>query len=393
MATVLLVVIYIAFIALGIPDSLFGAVWPAIYPDFGLPVSSASFVTLTVSACTVTSSLLSARLINRFGTARITFFSTALTAAALLGFSISGNILWMMLFAVPLGLGAGAIDSALNNYIALNYSAVHMNFLHCFYGVGVSLSPYLMSLVLGGESGWRGGYRTMALIQTLITLICALSLPLWKKVNARENGGEEAPARTLSPGELVKMPGVRMVWLFFASSCAIEYTCGSWGSTYLVNARALPVDAAAGVVTFYYLGMTLGRFLSGLLSSRLTCWQIIRTGLLIMAAALGLLIAPLPLPFARAGLLLMGLGIGPLFPNMTHLTPQSFGRDVSQSIMGTQLAASYLGVMGVPPLFGLLAQAMGAGVFPYFLTVFFALLLTSTVLLIRVLKKDGRYGG
>ena len=394
MVTLLLVVIYIAFIGLGIPDSLFGALWPAIYPEFELPLSAASFVTLTVSGCTVVSSLLSARLINRFGTARINTVSTAPNACALLGFSFSGNILWMMCFGIPLGLGAGAIDSALNNYVALNYSAIHMNFLHCFYGVGVSLSPYLMSLILGGTGGWRTGYRTMFVIQTFITLIVTFSIPLWKRVSAREQGGDEGhPARTLSLKELAQMRSVRMVWLFFAASCAIECTCGGWGATYLVNARSLPVDAAAGIVTFYYLGMTLGRFLSGILSSRLTCWQIIRMGMTVIGGALVLLLLPLPIGFACAGLLLMGLGVGPLFPNMTHLTPQSFGRDVSQSIIGSQLAASYLGIMGIPPLFGLLAQCIGTDIFPWFVLIFFVLLVLSARLLVDGLKKEGHYNG
>ncbi len=390
MATALLVVIYIAFIGLGIPDSLFGAVWPAIYPEFGLPVSAAVIVALTNTFCTIVSSLLSARLINRFGTAKIVAVSTALTAAALLGFSVSGNIWWMCLFALPLGMGAGAIDSALNNYIALNYRAIHMNFLHCFYGVGVSLSPYIMSLVLSGAGGWRAGYRTMFAVQAVISLIAILSLPLWKKVQAKEAGAEDAPARTLSFREMWNMKSVRMVWLFFAASCSIEYTCGSWGSTYLVNARGLAVDAAAGMVTFYYVGMTLGRFLSGVLSSRLTPWQLVRLSLAVMLLALIMLLLPLPIGFACSGLLLMGLGIGPLFPNMVHLTPENFGKDVSQSVMGTQMAASYSGILIIPSLFGLLAQTIGAVVFPWFLAALYVLMASGILLLIHYLKADGR---
>ena len=232
MATLLLIVIYIAFIGLGIPDSLFGTAWPAIYTEMDLPVSWASFVTVIVSGGTIVSSLLSARVINRFGTAAVTAVSTAMTALALFGFSVSGSMLWLCLFAVPLGLGAGSVDTALNNYVALHYKAVHMNFLHCFYGIGVSLSPYLMSLALSGHS-WRSGYRTVFWIQLGITAVTVLSLPLWKKAAAaRAADAPESPARTVGFGTLLKNRQVRLACLVFIGSCGLEYTCGTWGSTF-----------------------------------------------------------------------------------------------------------------------------------------------------------------
>lgn len=391
MATVLLVIIYIAFIGLGIPDSLFGAAWPAIYPQFDVPMSYASFVTILISGGTVISSLISARLINRFGTGKVTAVCTTLTALALLGFSISGSMVWLCLFAIPLGLGAGSIDSALNNYVALHYKATHMSFLHCFYGVGITLSPYLMSLALGAENDWQQGYRIVALIQTVIALITIFSLPLWKKIRDAAPQAESGPVRTLKFREMAAMPTVRTVWLVFIGSCAIEYTCNTWGSTYLVDIKGMAVDEAAEVITLYYIGMTLGRFLSGVLANRLSSWKLIHIGQTVVLIAVILLLLPLPAPAAVAALFLIGLGNGPIFPNLVHLTPRNFGAEISQSVMGTQMAAASTGIMLMPPIFGLLVQGLGVGLFPYFLTAMFLLMIVCTVLLVRGLKKQGRY--
>lgn len=391
MATVLLVIIYIAFIGLGIPDSLFGAAWPAIYPQFDVPMSYASFVTILISGGTVISSLISARLINRFGTGKVTAVCTTLTALALLGFSISGSMVWLCLFAIPLGLGAGSIDSALNNYVALHYKATHMSFLHCFYGVGITLSPYLMSLALGAENDWQRGYRIVALIQTAIALITIFSLPLWKKIRDAAPQAESGPVRTLKFREMAAMPTVRTVWLVFIGSCAIEYTCNTWGSTYLVDIKGMAVDEAAEVITLYYIGMTLGRFLSGVLANRLSSWKLIHIGQTVVLIAVILLLLPLPAPAAVAALFLIGLGNGPIFPNLVHLTPRNFGAEISQSVMGTQMAAASTGIMLMPPIFGLLVQGLGVGLFPYYLTAMFLLMIVCTVLLVRGLKKQGRY--
>ena len=279
MATILLIVIYIAFIGLGIPDSLFGAAWPEIYAQFAVPVSYANFVTLLISGGTVISSLMSARLINRFGAAKITAASTSMTALALLGFSFSQNMIWLCLSAVPLGLGAGAIDSALNNYVAIHYTAAHMSFIACFYGIGITVSPYLMSLALSGENGWRGGYRVVSYIQIAIAALTVLSLPLWGKVRENRSGREEESApRTASLRELAKNPSIRLVWLIFIGSCAVEFTCNTWGSTFLVAVKGMAADQAAQMITVYYVGMTLGRFLSGLAARRVRSWDLIRIG-------------------------------------------------------------------------------------------------------------------
>lgn len=378
MATLLLIVIYIAFIGLGVPDSLFGTAWPAIYTDLDLPVSWASIVTIIVSCGTIISSLLSSWLISRFGTGKITAVSTLMTALALLGFSCSDSILWLCLCAVPLGLGAGSIDTALNNYVALHYEASHMNFLHCFYGVGVSLSPYLMSLALS-QGTWENGYRTVFWFQLAIAALTILTLPLWKKVRHSKNGEEEEEApRVVSFPTLMKMPRVRMACLVFIGYCALEYTCGTWGSTFLVNAKGAPADTAARMVTFYYIGLALGRFLSGVLAGRLHSRQLVKIGQTILLAAIASLFLPLPSAFCSVSLFFIGLGNGPIFPNMLHLTPELFGKDLSQAVIGAEMATSYVGVLLAPALFGLIAQNITAALFPVYLLVLYALMITGT---------------
>lgn len=387
MATLLLIVIYIAFIGLGVPDSLFGTAWPAIYTDLNLPVSWASIVTIIVSCGTITSSLLSSWLISRFGTGKITAVSTLMTALALLGFSCSDSMLWLCLCAIPLGLGAGSIDTALNNYVALHYKASHMNFLHCFYGIGVSLSPYLMSLALS-KGTWEGGYRAVFWFQLAIAALTALALPLWKKVRHAQNGEEEEETpRVLSFPALMKMPKVRMACLVFIGYCALEYTCGTWGSTFLVNAKGAAADTAARMVTFYYVGLALGRFLSGVLAGRLHSRQLVKIGQMILLAAVVSLFLPLPFAFCSVSLFFIGLGNGPIFPNMLHLTPELFGKDLSQAVIGAEMATSYIGVLLAPALFGLIAQNVTAALFPVYLLVLYALMITGTAA--SVYKKDG----
>ena len=387
MATLLLIVIYIAFIGLGVPDSLFGTAWPAIYTDLNLPVSWASIVTIIVSCGTITSSLLSSWLISRFGTGKITAVSTLMTALALLGFSCSDSMLWLCLCAIPLGLGAGSIDTALNNYVALHYKASHMNFLHCFYGIGVSLSPYLMSLALS-KGTWEGGYRAVFWFQLAIAALTALALPLRKKVRHAQNGEEaEETPRVLSFPALMKMPKVRMACLVFIGYCALEYTCGTWGSTFLVNAKGAAADTAARMVTFYYVGLALGRFLSGVLAGLLHSRQLVKIGQMILLAAVVSLFLPLPFAFCSVSLFFIGLGNGPIFPNMLHLTPELFGKDLSQAVIGAEMATSYIGVLLAPALFGLIAQNVTAALFPVYLLVLYALMITGTAA--SVYKKDG----
>lgn len=385
MSTLLLIVIYITFIGLGIPDSLFGTAWPAIYSAFGVAISHANFVTSIISGGTILSSLLSTRLIKCFGTAKVTAVSTAMTAGALLGFSIAPNIIFLCLFAVPLGIGAGAIDTALNNYVALHYRAVHMNFLHCFYGIGVSLSPYLMSLMLSATGNWRQGYQTVFWVQLGIAIMTIISIPLWKKVNSTDSY-EEENALVIGIIDLLKDQKVRRVCLVFLGSCAIEYTCGVWGSTFLVTEKQMAVDAAAKVIMFYYIGMALGRFSSGVLALKCTSQQMIKIGQCITLIAIALLLLPLS-PIATSGaLFLIGLGNGPIFPNMIHLTPENFGKERSQAVVSIQMSASYISILLAPVLFGLLAQFISLALFPYYLCAMLFIMLLGTFLTRKSIK-------
>lgn len=389
MATVLLVIIYLAFISLGLPDSLFGTAWPAIYPEFSLPFSMGSIFTVIMTCGTITSSLFSSRVIAKYGTGKVTAVSTAMTAAALLGFSVSGSFLPLCFLAIPLGLGAGAIDSGLNNYVALHYTSSQMSLLHCFYGIGITISPYLMSRLLVTSAGWRGGYRVAFFIQVGIALVLFLTLPLWKKVGGKE-AQEEAPVKVLSLRELSKIPGVKNMWLLFLTSCGIENATNCWGSTFLVEAKGMAPDQAAKVMIFYFVGFTLGRLLSGILATRLSCWKIIRMGMLVMSAAVLLLLLPLPGFAVVLALFLLGMGNSPLFPNFTYLTPQNFGADISQSVIGAQMAASNTGFLAAPLLCGLLGQIFGMGVFPIYLAVLFVCLGFGVAHIQKTMKAAGK---
>ena len=393
MATLLIIIIYIAFIGLGIPDSLFGAAWPAVYSEFSLPISMGSAVTVTSTVCTIISSLNSAKLLNRFGTPKVTVVSTAMTALGLLGYSLSNSIWWLCLLSLPLGLGAGAIDTGLNNYVALHYNATHMSFLHCFYGIGVSISPYLMSLMLSATGNWRYGYRSAFYIQVVITLLILLSLPLWKRVRHKQyaSSHEEVQPVTLKLGSMLKMPSVIACSMMFLTSCAIESVCGVWGSTYLVTSKGLDPAKAAAVVTFYYVGMALGRFFSGILASRLSAWKIIHIGQIFTLAAIVVLALPFGSEISALGLFLIGVGNAPLFPNLNHLTPQNFGAQYSQSVMGVQMSGGYVGFLVISPLFGILAQFFGTKILPTYLLVIYAFMMLATFAMVRIMKKENRY--
>ena len=376
MATLLLIVIFIDFIGLGIPDSLFGAAWPAINYDFGLPISAANAVTVTMTVCSIISSLMSAKLTERFSTSKIAAVSTVLTAVGLFGFSISKNIYMMFFFTLFLGFGAGAIDAALNNYVAVHYKASHMNFLHCFYGIGVTLSPYIMSLALKNRS-WESGYRWASIIQLVISVIAFASLPLWQK-NGILSGVSEENSKS-SFAELIKLPGVKSTWLVLFGSCSLEYVSGTWASSFLVNSRGLTADKAALFITVYYGGMAFGRFLSGILSTKLKPQQIIAIGTILIIPASALVSQPFVPFLCAAGLFLIGLGNGPLYPNMVHLTPIRFGKKMSQMVMGSQMAAAYIGILSMPALTGFLAQKFSTDIFPYCLIILYGIMLISLI--------------
>lgn len=388
MATVLLIIIYIAFIGLGVPDSLIGSAWPAIHTELEIPVEAVSVLTLLISGCTVLSSMFSAGILNKLGTAKVTAFSTAMTAAALLGYSFAPSFWFMIPLAVVLGLGAGAIDSGLNNYVALHFKASHMNFLHCFYGVGVSLSPYLMSQALG-NAGWRGGYRYAFYVQAVIALLLIVSVTLWKKTSSAYETEEKGVNLTLL--QIAKMPEVRQVWIIMLVTNAIEYACGVWGSTYLVEEKGFSAEHGALGLTVYYVGMSIGRFVSGLLSDKIRTWKRIGIGTVILAPAIAVMLLPLHGAVTVAGLFFIGLGNGSIYPNMIHLTPHNFGKEVSQSIMGSQIAFAYIGVMLAPPTVSLISGMLSIKVYPVLLAALYLIMVVALKCFINRLKKQGKY--
>ena len=389
MSTLLLIIIYISFIGLGVPDSLIGSAWPAIHAELGIPVEFVSILTFLISGCTVLSSMFSTRILNKLGTAKVTAFSTAMTALSLLGFSLVPSFLFMIPLAIVLGLGAGAIDSGLNNFVALHCKASHMNFLHCFYGVGVSLSPYIMSQAFS-NIGWRGGYRYAFYVQLAIALILTFSIPLWKKNSLTQEKDEEGGI-TLSITEMIKKSEVRKVWVIMLMTNAIEYACGVWGSTYLVEEKGFEIEHGALALTIYYVGMSIGRFVSGLLANKIKTWKRIFIGCVILAPAIIMMILPLNGVFAVVGLFLIGLGNGSIYPNMIHLTPHNFGKEVSQSIMGSQIAFAYIGVMLAPPIVSLISSVFGIKVYPVLLALLYVVMVITIKCFVNRLKKQGRY--
>ena len=389
MTTVLLIVIYVAFIGLGIPDSLIGSAWPAIHTELGIPVEMVSILTFLISGCTVLSSMFSTKILNKLGTARVTALSTAMTALSLFGFSLVPSFWFMIPLAIILGLGAGAIDSGLNNYVALHCKASHMNFLHCFYGVGVSLSPYIMSQAFA-NAGWRGGYRYAFYVQLAIALLLIFSIPLWKKNSSIQEADEEGGV-TLKVAEMIKKSEVRQVWIIMLMTNAIEYACGVWGSTYLVEEKGFEIEHGALALTIYYVGMSIGRFASGLLANKIKTWKRIFIGSIILAPAIVVLLLPLSGVFAVVGLFLIGLGNGSIYPNMIHLTPHNFGKEVSQSIMGSQIAFAYIGVMLAPPMVSFISGVFSIKVYPVLLSILYVVMVITIKCFVNRLKKQGRY--
>ncbi len=388
MLATLLIVIFISFIGVGLPDSVLGTAWPAIYREFNLPISLAGYITSAVSIGTIISSLMSSRLINKFGTGLVTAFSTLLTALALFGFAFTKNPIFFFLLAIPLGLGAGAIDTALNAFVAMHYSASQMSFLHCFYGIGVAASPFIMSMALGSNGDWRQGYFTVAVIQAFIALISFLFLPVWHKVQKKDAVENEISPKTLSAAKLVKTPGVLLSCFTFFFNCALELTAGSWSSSFFVNTKGVGADKAALITMLFYIGLSCGRLLSGFLAGKLGRRRILRISLYLQLFAVLIFVLPLPTAVSAVSLFLIGLGIGPVYPNLVHLTPKNFGEDIAQSVMGLQQAMTYAGIMLMPWLFGVLAQAFSTALLPYYLMLmllFYGLTFTA---LMRAVKKE-----
>lgn len=368
--TVLLVIIYLAFISLGLPDSLLGSAWPAMYETFGVSISSAGIISMIVAGGTIVSSLLSDRLIRRLGTSYVTLISVSMTAVALLGISLSGNFVSVCLWAVPLGLGAGSVDAALNNFVALHYKAAHMNWLHSFWGIGTIIGPLIISSALMHSGTWNSAYRLISILQFALVAILICSLPLWKKAKNPASAQPSEQRVPLGISGAVKLPKAKPTLIAFFCYCAIEQTVMLWGSSYLVVVRGIAEEIAAGYISLFFIGITAGRILSGFLSIKLSQKRLIWLGQVLIGLGVFTLFLPLPASFALVGLLLIGLGCAPIFPSLLHETPNTFGKSRSQSLMGIQMASAYLGTTFMPPLFGLLAGALGYRLFPFYLTAF-----------------------
>lgn len=383
MFSLLLALIYVSFISLGLPDSLLGSAWPQMQESLGVSLSLGGVISFLITANTILSSLMSHRVIQRFGTGGVTMCSVAMTALALLGFSLSNSFFALCLWAIPYGLGAGSVDAALNNFVALHCKAKHMSWLHCFWGIGATGGPYIMGLCLSRGMGWQAGYRTISFLQMALTLILLLSLPLWKKQELPLSGGETVRPQTPQWGKLLKRPGVKAALTAFFFYSALELTTGLWGSSYMVAIRGISPETAAKWISLFYLGITAGRFFSGFLTLRFSDDAMVRLGEGTAIVGIILLLLPLHNLFLCVGLILTGLGCAPIYPSLLHATPQRFGKSLSQSLMGTQMAISYLGSTTMPPVSGFLSEKISMGLYPVLLLVF--------ALCMTILTEKGRH--
>ena len=390
MANLLLAIIYLAFISLGLPDGLLGAAWPTMSGELGAPLSWAGGISMVISAGTIVSALLSDRLTLRFGAGRVTAVSVGLTALALFGFAYAPNYWILIVMAVPYGLGAGGVDAALNNYVAVHYASRHMSWLHCMWGLGALFGPYMMGFALAHQYGWQWGYRSVGALQIVLTAILVLSLPLWRRRtdaprNASQAPGEaDDPAQTVAAaGEQQRKPlglagvlrirGAAQILIMFFCYCSIEQTTILWASSYMAGVDHVDLQAAANYASLVFIGITVGRFVSGFATMRLSDAQMIRLGAAIIVAGVVLLALPVPGVWnSVAGFVVIGLGCAPVYPCIIHSTPAYFGADRSQAIVGVQMASAYVGTMLMPPLFGLLAQHTTLRLLPWYLLVFTA---------------------
>lgn len=393
MTTFLLIIIYLAFISLGLPDSLLGAAWPVMQSDFGAPIEAAGYLFMTIAGGTILSSLVSGKVLKRFGTGKVTFVSVLMTACALLGFYFAPSIIWLFLCAIPLGMGAGAVDSGLNDYVATHYKAHHMSWLHCFWGVGATLGPVIMAQYISNQN-WGKGYLTISVLQFILVVILLFTLPLWNKVNSHItiNKEPEEPKgvsfkENVEKVRPLQMNGVKLALASFFFYCAVEATVGLWGSSFLVNVKGLTAATAAEWVSFYYAGITIGRLITGFVTFKMSNQMLIRMGQIIALTGAILLVLPLPSFFSVAGFIVVGLGLAPIFPCMLHETPARFGKKHSQAIMGYQMAVAYTGSTFMPPLFGFIASHTTVALFPICTVIFVVAMVLSSEKLNRVLKK------
>jgi fucose permease len=392
-ATLFLIIIYMSFISLGLPDSLLGAAWPVMQADYGAPFSVAGVLSIIIASGTIVSSLVSGTVLKRLGTGKVTLISCFMTAAALLGFYFAPSIIWLMVLALPLGLGAGSVDAALNNYVAINYKAHHMSWLHCFWGVGATLGPIIMSGFIRDHDLWRNGYLTVAIIQFALVLVLIISLPLWKRMEKIQNhagehkeGSQDNLRDAGSTVHPMKTKGVKLTLMTFLFYCGAEATLGLWGSSYLVNVKELSAAVAAGWVSMYYGGITVGRFITGFVTLKVSNRVLIRSGLIISLAGAMLLILPLPTICSLIGFMLMGLGFAPIYPCMLHETPERFGKEQTQKLMGVQMAVAYTGSTVLPPLLGWIASQTTVAILPFFVAIYITLMLFGSERVNQIMK-------
>ena len=389
MGSLLLALIYVCFISLGLPDSLLGSAWPVLHGELSVPVSYAGIISATIFAGTILSSLFSDKLLHKFGAGWVTAVSVTMTAMGLFGFSVSNRFCMLVLWAIPYGLGAGGVDAILNNYVALHYKAQHMSWLHCMWGVGASISPYIMSFALVELENWSRGYLIVSVVQAILSVIIFISVPIWKKGREDHNGlAKETETKALSFKEIFAIKGSITCFLMFFCYCSMELTASLWASTYLVEKWSFSPEAAAGYASMFYIGLTLGRFINGFLAMRLGDKTLIRTGIAVVAVGISLMFVPSHSGFALAGFVVSGLGCAPIYPCIIHMTPDVFGADKSQAMIGVQMAFAYIGFLAMPPLFGFLAETVSVSLLPSFLSVFLALIF---VLHELVLKKAGNH--
>ncbi|MCM3768459.1 sugar MFS transporter [Neobacillus niacini] len=391
MTTILLIIIYLAFISLGLPDSLLGAAWPVMQTDLGAPLETAGLLFMTIAGGTILSSLVSGKVLKRFGTGKVTAVSVFMTAGALLGFHFAPSVGWFIVCAIPLGLGAGAVDAGLNDFVSIHYKAHHMSWLHCFWGVGATLGPIIMAQFMSGQDVWRSGYFCIAAIQFGLVIILLTTLPLWNRVTKNHPITVESEVDTslivdenVTP---IKIKGVKLALVSFLFYCGVEATMGLWGSSFLVNIKGLSAATAAQWVSFYYAGITIGRFVTGFITFKTTNRTLIRGGQMIALTGAIILFLPLPATFSLVGFIIVGLGLAPIFPCMLHETPARFGKKHSQTIMGYQMAVAYTGTTFLPPLLGFIASRSTIGIFPICMVMFVAVMLLSSEKVNSLLSK------
>lgn len=382
----LLAIIYLSFISLGLPDALLGAAWPNIYPEFQVPVSYAGIISMIIALGTVLSSLLSDRLTRKFGTGIVTAVSVGLTAAALWGFSISHSFLMLCIWAIPYGLGAGSVDASLNNYVALHYASKHMSWLHCMWGLGTTVGPYIMGIALTQGSTWNMGYRVISLIQIVLTAILIFTLPKWKRQN--QGTGQQTGSRPLSLKEIFALPGAKAVMICFFCYCAVEQTAMLWASSYLTLAKGIPAQTAASFAGMFCIGITIGRGINGFIAMKLKDAQMIRMGLGIILSGILIMLLPFGNVFSLAGFSLIGLGCAPIYPCIIHSTPEHFGAENSQAVIGVQMASAYVGTLLMPPVFGMLANHLSIRLLPLYLLILLGVMAYMHEVLNRKTQKE-----